>query len=129
MRFIFASLIFSISLGAAAQEYDIDNIASAGENEIAKFYPKSVRDKYGERYFEVMIRSIDPELVATQGMFSRRVTFRARCDTKELAAYVIDVRNIEGKSLKMIMVPPGAEEFHKPVAGSPEDDWLWQACG
>jgi hypothetical protein len=39
------------------------------------------------------------------------------------------VRNIEGKSLKMIMVPPGAEEFRKPQAGSPEDDWLWQACG
>jgi hypothetical protein len=114
---------------AYAVEYSVDSIAEIREGEIAKFYPNSVRDKFGERYFEVMIRLVDVEAVAPQALFSRRITYRARCDDKELAPYVIDLRNVEGKSLKMIMVPPGAEEFKKPVMGSREDDWLWQVCG
>lgn len=111
-----------------ALEYAVDTIAVVREGEIAKFYPQSVRDKFGERHFEVMIRLVDTESVAPQALFSRRITYRARCDVKELAPYVIDLRNFEGKSLKMIMIPPGAEDFHKPPLGSQEDDWLWQAC-
>ncbi len=123
----FVGLIFCST--AFAVEYSVDTIAEVREGEIAKFYPNSVRDKFGERYFEVMIRLVDLEAVAPQALFSRRITYRARCDDKELAPYVIDLRNVEGKSLKMIMVPPGAEEFKKPVMGSREDDWLWQVCG
>jgi hypothetical protein len=126
LLWVFGTLLCSTPY---ALEYSVDTIAEVREGEVAKFYPRSVRDKFGERYFEVMIRTADTESVAPQALFSRRITYRARCDVKELAPYVIDLRNFEGKSLKMIMIPPGAEDFHKPLLGSREDDWLWQACG
>lgn len=123
--------IFGMLLWSAphALEYSVDTIAEVREGEVARYYPNSVRDKFDERLFEVMIRTVDTESVAPQALFSRRITYRVRCDIKELAPYVIDLRNFEGKSLKMIMIPPGAEDFHKPALGSREDDWLWQACG
>lgn len=130
MRKIFLGMFVALlSFNVQSIEYTVEEIVKVHEGEIVRFYPNSVRDKFGEKYFEVMIRAVDAESISPQGIFSRRVTFRARCESKELAAYVIDIRNVEGKSLKMIMVPPGAEEFKKPILGSRQDDWLWQACG
>ena len=129
MKNLLFVLSLFISTSAHSVDYAVDSIAEVAEGEVAKFYPNSVRDKYGEKYFEVMIRKVDIQSVAPQALFSRRITYRARCEAKELAPYVIDLRNLDGKSLKMIMVPPGAEEFRKPAMGSREDDWLWQVCG
>ena len=38
-----------------AVEYSVDSIAEVREGEIAKFYPNSVRDKFGERYCSVAL--------------------------------------------------------------------------
>ena len=123
---LFISIFSSVSF---AQTYSIESFSQVKENEISRFYVESVRDSNGERLFDVIIRVMDPEGVRPQSMVSRKVSFRARCDSKELTVSLVDIRNIKGQTIKMITVPPGGEEYHKPELGTKEDDWLWKACG
>jgi len=127
----FTSYLFALFFSSTsfAQTYSIDAFSQVGENEISRFYVESVRDSNGERLFDVIIRVMDPEAVRPQSMVSRKVSFRARCDSKELTVSLVDIRNIKGQTIKMITVPPGGEEYHKPELGTKEDDWLWKACG
>jgi hypothetical protein len=125
-----AVLFISIFSGVSfAQTYSMESFSQVNENEISRFYVESVRDSNGERLFDVIIRVMDPEAVRPQSMVSRKVSFRARCDSKELTVSLVDIRNIKGQTIKMITVPPGGEEYHKPELGTKEDDWLWKACG
>ncbi|MBT5670033.1 MAG: hypothetical protein HOJ43_00035, partial [Betaproteobacteria bacterium] len=70
MKNLLFVLSLFISTSVHSVEYAVDSIAEVAEGEVAKFYPNSVRDKYGEKYFEVMIRKVDIQSVAPQALFS-----------------------------------------------------------
>ncbi len=129
-RFLIGFAALAMCNAALAQEsYTVEEIARVGENEVARFYPNSVRDTGEIQIFEVVIRYAVPEDAPPGGTASRKVTYRARCDTKELSISVITLRNIKGQTIKTIAVPPGAEEFFIPERASREDDWLYRVCG
>lgn len=113
----------------AQDSYTVEGMAQVRENETAHFYPDSVRESGGEMLFNVVIRYANPDDAPPGGTASRVVTYRARCDSKEMSISMLDLRNAKGQKTKMIAVPPGAEEFFKPAAGSREDDWLYRVCG
>lgn len=122
-------LVAGGSPASAQESYTVEDMAKVRDFEIARFFPESVRESQGERLFDVTIRYADPDDIPPQGIASRRVSYRARCDNKELSISVIVLRNIKGQTVKMVTVPPGAEEFVRPAQGSREDDWLYQVCG
>lgn len=129
-RFLIAFAALAASSAAVAQEnYTVEGIAKVGENEVARFYPNSVRETGGLRVFDVVIRYAVPEDVPPGGTASRKVTYRAKCDSNELSISVITLRNVKGQTTKAIAVPPGAEEYFRPERASREDDWLYRVCG
>ena len=115
---------------ALGQEtYTVEGMATVRDNETARFFPNSVRESGGQRLFEVVIRNADPEDIPPGGTASRKITYRAKCDSKEMSISVIALRNVKGHTTKAIAVPPGAEEYFKPERASREDDWLYHVCG
>ena len=50
MKNLLFVLSLFISTSVHSVEYAVDSIAEVAEGEVAKFYPNSVRDKYGEKY-------------------------------------------------------------------------------
>ena len=113
----------------AQADYTVESMAQVHDFEVGRFFPESVRESNGEYLFEVTIRYADPDDAPPQGAASRRVSYRARCDSRELSISLITLRNVKGQNVKMITVPPGAEEYFKPKRGSREDDWLYRVCG
>jgi hypothetical protein len=131
MSKLLCGLAVSLICGAAfAQEnYTVEGVAKVRDNEVARFYPDSVRQSGGETMFDIVVRYAVPEDVPPGGAASRKISYRAHCDSKELTISLIALRNVKGQMMKMITVPPGAEEYFKPAAGSREADWLYRACG
>lgn len=121
--------LLTCSIALAQDSYTVEGVAQVRDNETANFSPASVREWRGEMMFDVVVRYTDPEDVPAGGTASRTITYRARCDSKEISISVIELRNARGQRTKMITVPPGAEEYFKPAAGSREDDWLYRVCG
>ncbi len=117
------------SIALAQDSYTVEGVAKVRDNETARFLPESVREWRGEMLFDVVVRYADPADVPVGGIASRAVTYRARCGSKEMSISVIELRDVKGKTTKMITVPPGAEEYYKPATGSLEDDWLYRICG
>jgi hypothetical protein len=113
----------------AQDSYTVEGVAAIRDNETAKFSRGSVREFRGKLMFDVVIRYTDPEDIPVQGFASRTVTYSVRCESNELSIAVIDLRDKRGRSMKIITVPPGAEEYFTPDSGSREDDWLYRACG
>ena len=129
-RFLSVCAALAMCNAAMAQEsYTVEGIARVGENEVARFYPNSVRETGELQVFDVVIRYAVPEDAPPGGPASRKVTYRAKCDSKELSISVITLRNVRGQTIKVIAVPPGAEEYFKPEHASREDDWLYRLCG
>ncbi len=129
-RFLIGFAALTICHFALAQEsYTVEGFARVGENEVARLYPNSVRETGGLRVFDVVIRYAVPEDAPAGGTASRKVTYRANCDSNELSISVIALRNVKGQTTKAIAVPPGAEEYFKPERASREDDWLYRVCG
>ena len=122
-----ASVVCGVAF--AQENYTVEGIAKIRDNEVARFYPDSVRQSGGEMLFDVVVRYAVPEDVPPGGVASRKIAYRARCDSKEMTISLIALRNIKGQMVKMITVPPGAEDYFKPAAGSREDDWLYRVCG
>ncbi|HUU71972.1 MAG TPA: hypothetical protein VMW70_05050 [Burkholderiales bacterium] len=130
IRFLIGIAALTISAAALAQEsYTVEGVAKVRENETARFYSNSVRETGGLRLFEVVIRYADPDDAPPGGTASRKITYRANCDSQEMSISVIALRNARGQTTKAIAVPPGAEEFFKPERASLEDDWLYRVCG
>ena len=130
MRSIFgfaAALLCSVAW--AQQSYTVEGVAKVRDFETVRFLGESVRESRGEQLFDVVIRYADPDEIPPGGTASRKVSYRARCDSKELSISVIVLRNVKGQTTKAISVPPGAEEFFKPEPESREDDWLFRVCG
>jgi hypothetical protein len=117
------------SIGHAQQSYTVEEIAKVRDFEIVRFIPSSVREIGGVHMFDVLIRYADPDEVPAGGAASRKVSYRAQCDSGEMAISVIVLRNINAQTLKVITVPPGGEEFFRPDSTSSESDWLYRACG
>lgn len=117
------------SLVAAQTDYTVESMAQVRDFEVVRFFPETIRKSQGEHLFEVGIRYADPDDIPPQGVASRKVIYRARCDSKEMSISVVILRNIKGQTVKMITVPPGAEEFFKPQPNSREDDWIYRVCG
>ena len=129
-RFLIGLAALAVCTAVLAQEnYTVEGIAKVGENEVARFYPGSVRETGGLRVFDVVIRHAVPEDARPGGTASRKVTYRAKCDSNELSVSVIALRNAKGQTTKAIAVPPGAEEYFTPERASREDDWLYRVCG
>ena len=86
-------------------------LVSAGQRvrKTVRFLGESVRESRGEQLFDVVIRYADPDEIPPGGTASRKVSYRARCDSKELSISVIVLRNVKGQTTKAISVPPGAE--------------------
>ena len=115
---------------ALGQEtYTVEGMATVRDNETARFFPNSVRESGGQRLFEVVIRNADPEDIPPGGTASRKITYRAKCDSKEMSISVIALRNVKGQTTKAIAVPPGAEDYFRPAPATREDDWLYRVCG
>jgi len=130
IRLLFGFVAMALSGVALAQEtYTVESIAQVRDFEAARFFPSSVRESGDERIFEVVIRYADPEDIPPGGTASRKVTYRAKCDSKAMSISLITLRNLRGQATKTITVPPGAEEYFKPVPASREDDWLYRVCG
>ena len=113
----------------AQDSYTVEGVAAVRDNETAKFLKDSVRTYRGRMVFDVAIRYTNPDDIPVQGFATRTVSYFVRCDSKELSIAVINLRNKQGRSVKIITVPPGAEDFFTPEAGSREDEWLYRACG
>jgi hypothetical protein len=130
-RFLIGFTVMAMCNAALAGEnYTVEAIARVGENEVARFYSDSVRETTGGlQVFDVVIRYAVPEDAPPGGTASRKVTYRAKCDSNELSISVIALRNARGQTTKAIAVPPGAEEYFKPERASREDDWLFRVCG
>ncbi len=115
---------------ALAQGSDtVEGVAEVRDNETAKFSQGSVREFRGKLYFDIVIRYTNPDDIPPGGVASRTVSYTARCDSKEISIAVIELRDVRGRTAKIITVPPGAEEYFTPDSGSREDDWLYRACG
>jgi len=117
------------SIGHAQQSYTVEDVARVRDFEMVRFIPSSVREKGGVQIFNVLIRYVDPDEVPAGGVASRKVSYRARCDSGELAISVIILRNINAQTLKVITVPPGGEEYFLPDSSSRESDWIYRVCG
>ena len=126
---IAALAMCNVALAQDQGSYTVEGVAQVRDDETAKFSKGSVREFRGKLMFDVFVRYTNPDDTPVQGFASRTVTYEARCESKELSIAVIDLRDKQGRSLKIITVPPGAEEYYKPASGSREDDWLYRACG
>ena len=113
-----ASLLCSIAF--AQENYTVEGVAKIRDNEVARFYPDSVRQSGGEMLFDVVVRYAVPEDVPPGGVASRKIAYRARCDNKEMTISLIALRNIKGQMVKMITVPPGASTPEHSSASTPE---------
>ena len=107
----------------------MEEMAAVRDFEMVRFVPSSVTEKGGLRLFNILIRYADPDEVPPGGVASRKVSYRARCESGELAISVIILRNINAQTLKVITVPPGGEEFFRPDPSSRESDWIYRVCG
>ena len=123
------ALLVCSTLANGQEDYTVQAMAQVRDFEVARFFPDSVRESRGEHLFDVTIRYADPDEAPPQGAASRKVSYRARCDSNTLSVSLIVLRNVKGQTIKMITVPPGAEEYVKPPPGSREDDWLYRVCG
>lgn len=109
--------------------YTVEGVAAVRDNETAKFSEKSMREFRGKLYFDVVIRYTNPDDIPPGGVATRTISYTARCDSKEMSIAIIELRDVRGRTAKIITVPPGAEEYYKPASGSAEEDWLFRACG
>lgn len=124
---IVALAITSVSF--AQGSYTVEAVAEVRDNERARFYPESVREFRGKMYFDVVVGYRDSADIPAGGFASRKISYAARCDSKDISIAVIELRDNRGRTVKIITVPPGAEEFYKPAAGSVEGDGLYRTCG
>ena len=113
----------------AQSSYTVEGVAQIRDNERAQFSPKSVREFRGKMYFDILVGYRDPADIPVGGFASRKISYAARCDSKDVSIAVIELRDNFGRTVKIITVPPGAEEFYKPAAGSAEGDALYRTCG
>jgi hypothetical protein len=114
-----AILLTAANTTAYAQgSYTVEEMAAVRDFEMVRFVPSSVTEKGGLRLFNILIRYADPDEVPPGGVASRKVSYRARCESGELAISVIILRNINAQTLKVITVPPGGEEFFRPDSSS-----------
>lgn len=121
-----------MSAGAYAQgSYTVEEVAQVRDTERAEFVASSVREFRGEQLFDVLISYADPANSPPGGTASRIVSYRARCGdgADQLAISRITLRDIRGRMMKMITVPPGGEDFLVPENLSREGDWLYRVCG
>jgi hypothetical protein len=125
---VVGTIIFGMAF-AAQNSYTVEGAAQVRDNEVARFYPDSVRESGGEMLFDVVVRYAVPEDAPPGGAASRKISYRARCDSKEMTISLVALRNTNGQMIKMMTVPPGAEDYFKPAAGSREEDWLYRVCG
>jgi hypothetical protein len=130
-KWLYVAIVFAATnvTAYAQRSYTVDEMAAVRDFEIVRFVPSSVRENGGVRMFNVLIRYADPDEVPSGGIASRKVSYRARCESGEMAISVIILRNINAQTLKVITVPPGGEEFFRPDASSRESDWLYRVCG
>ncbi len=130
IRLLAGVVALAMSGGALAQDsYTVEGVAQVRDNETARFSSSSVREYRGKLYFDVVITYTDTADIPVGGFASRKVSYTARCDSKEMSIAVIELRDSRGRAMKIITVPPGAEEYFTPVAASREDDWLYKVCG
>lgn len=121
-------MLLSSVVFAQQGSYTVEGVAAVRDNETAKFSQGSVREFRGKLYFDVVIRYTNPDDIPPGGVAERTVSYTARCDSKEMSIAVIELRDRRGRTVKIITVPPGAEEYYKPDSGSAENDWLYRAC-
>jgi hypothetical protein len=130
IRLLLGLAALALPAAALAQEgYTVENVAKVRENETARYYPSTLREAGGFLIFDVVVRYADPDDAPPGGAASRKITYRANCDSREMSVSVITLRNSRGQTIKAITVPPGAEDFYKPERHSREDDWMFRVCG
>jgi hypothetical protein len=113
----------------AQGSYTVEEVAQVRDFEMVRFVTSSVTESNGVHMFNVLIRYVDPDEVPAGGVASRKVRYRVRCESDDMAISVIILRNINAQTLKVITVPPGGEEFFRPDSSSRESDWLYRVCG
>ena len=130
-RWLYVAILFAATnvTAYAQRSYTVEEMAAVRDFEVARFIASSVRETGGVRMFDVLIRYADPDEVPAGGVASRKLSYRARCESGEMAISVILLRNLNGQTLKVITVPPGGEEFFRPDASARESDWLYRVCG
>jgi hypothetical protein len=126
----FLPLIALLAAGPAIAQtsYSPEDFAVVASGEKSTFDFRSVRTLGDQTRFELMIAlRPDPDRVAGE-LAKRQVRYVARCAQGEMALAAVALIDGNGRMLKNIVVPPGAGEFRKPDADSPEAEWLAKAC-
>ena len=104
-------------------------LVNIANGEQAKLDVASINRLGPQARFDVSVRSTGAQ--ASHEYTPRRIRYVADCSAGKMAVAAIAVANQEGQASftdQTTIVPPGAEHWFKPSAGSQSAGWLSDAC-
>jgi hypothetical protein len=104
-------------------------LASIAQGEHAKLDVGSIERLGPQARFDVSVHSTSAQ--ASREYTPRRIRYVADCSAGKMAVAAVAVAAKEGQATTVdqtTVVPPGAEQWMKPAAGSQSASWLSDAC-
>lgn len=121
--------LFAAGAAYAQASYSPEDFAVIEQGEQMSFDSQSVRALGELTRFEISIRARKADERPAGSAALRQVRYVAKCASGEIALASVMLIDDSGRVLKNMLIPPGSNEFKKPVTGSQEAGWIEKACG
>ena len=118
-------LIFTIP---AVAQPPLESYMVVAEGERYEFRRDLTRTEGALTRFVVAIGGLSKEERKEGTPAFRRVRFVGKCSEGLMALAGVSLHDDQARLLKMMVVPPGGSDYLKPSPGTPEVEWLQEAC-
>lgn len=113
---------------AAAEPKTVEELAVIRTFEVSRLDKLGIQRLGDDIRFDVDVAWRDPAQRPQGEPATRVVRYVGKCKDKTLALASVVTSDEHGRAIKRYLVPPGGAEFSRPPAGSPEAEWIEQAC-